>query len=69
MVLVRLDVRMYKNANRTIIITLYKLQLQIDQGPRHKARHSESDKTMENSLELNGTEKKIFLTPSTKNNS
>jgi hypothetical protein len=35
--LVKQDVCMQKNANRSILIIPYKAQLQMDQGPQHKA--------------------------------
>jgi hypothetical protein len=33
---------MYKNANQLILISLFKAQLQVDQGPPHKTRDSET---------------------------
>jgi hypothetical protein len=36
MVLVQMAVSMEKNANRPILISLYKAQVQVDQGPPHK---------------------------------
>jgi hypothetical protein len=36
MVLVQLADSMQKNANRSILISLYKVQVQVDQGPPHK---------------------------------
>ena len=33
---------MQKNANRSIFISLYKAQVQVDQGPPHKTRDTET---------------------------
>ena len=44
MVLVQLAVSMQKNANRPILISLYKAQVQIDQGHPHKTRYTESNR-------------------------
>ena len=41
MVLVQLAVSMQKNANRSILISLYKVQVQVDQRPPHKTRYTE----------------------------
>ena len=41
MVLVQLAVSMQKNANHSILISLYKAQIQVNQGPPHKTRHTE----------------------------
>jgi hypothetical protein len=41
MVLVQLAVSMEKNANRSIFISLYKAQIQLDQGPPHNTRDTE----------------------------
>ena len=30
-----------KNENRPIFVTLYKAQVQVDQGPQHKTRYTE----------------------------
>jgi hypothetical protein len=42
MVLVQLEVSKYKNANQPILISLYKAQFQVDQGPPHKTRDAET---------------------------
>jgi hypothetical protein len=44
MVLAQLVVIMEKNANRSILISLYKGQIQVDQGPPHKTRYTESNR-------------------------
>ena len=41
MLLVQLAVCMQKNANRSILISFYKAQIQMDQGPPHKPRYTE----------------------------
>jgi hypothetical protein len=41
MVLVQLVVSIYKNANQFILISMYKAQVQVDQGPPHKTRYTE----------------------------
>jgi hypothetical protein len=33
-----------KNANRSIFITMHKTQVQVDQNPQHKTRHTEPDR-------------------------
>ena len=35
---------MQKNENRPIFVTLYKAQVQVNQGPQHKTRYSESNR-------------------------
>jgi len=35
---------MKKNENRTIFVTLHKAQVQVDQGPQHKTRYTDSNK-------------------------
>jgi hypothetical protein len=44
MVLVQLEVSMQKNADLSVLISLYKAQLQVDQGPPYKTRHTETNK-------------------------
>ena len=44
MELVQLAVSMFKNANWSIFITWYKAQVQVDQGPPHITRCTESNK-------------------------
>jgi hypothetical protein len=39
MVLVQVAVNMLKNANGSILISLYKAQVQVDQGTPHKTRY------------------------------
>ena len=39
-----LAVSMQKNANGSILISLYKAQVQVDQGPPHKTRHTETNR-------------------------
>jgi hypothetical protein len=41
MVLIQLEVSMQKNANLSILISLYKAQTQVDQGSPHKTRYTE----------------------------
>ena len=41
-VLPQLVVTMLKNANRSILISLYNAQAQVDQGPLHKTRNTET---------------------------
>jgi hypothetical protein len=43
MMLVQLALSMYKNTVWTILIFLYKAQVQVDQGPSHKSRCDESN--------------------------
>jgi hypothetical protein len=43
-VLVHLVVSMQKNVNRYILISLYKAQVQVDQGPPYKTRYTESNR-------------------------
>ena len=33
-----------KNANLSILISLYKAQIQVDQGPPHKTRYTETNR-------------------------
>ena len=40
-VLVELNDCLKKNANKSILITLHKTQLQMDQGPPHKTTYAE----------------------------
>jgi hypothetical protein len=40
-VLFQLVVSMYKNVNRSTLISLYKAQVQVDQGASHKTRYTE----------------------------
>ena len=42
MVLVQLEVTMKKNTNQHIHISLYKAQVQVDQGYPHKTRYTEA---------------------------
>jgi hypothetical protein len=35
---------MWKNENRYIFVTLHKTQVQVDQGPQHKTRHTKSNR-------------------------
>jgi hypothetical protein len=44
MVLFQLEVSMQKNANQSILISLYKGQVQVDQGSPHKTRYSETNR-------------------------
>jgi hypothetical protein len=44
MVVVQLDVSMYKNTNGPILISSYKAQVQVDQGPPHKTRYNEANR-------------------------
>jgi len=44
MVLVKQEVRMYKNANGSILFTLYKAQVEVDQGPPHKTRYTKTNR-------------------------
>jgi hypothetical protein len=44
MVLVQQGVSMQKNANQSILISLDKAQVQVDQGPPHKTRYTETDR-------------------------
>jgi hypothetical protein len=44
MVLIQLVVSMEKNANRSILISLYKAQDQVGQGPPHKTRYTQSNR-------------------------
>ena len=44
MVLAKLDVCMYNNANQSVSITLHKTQVQVNQTPQHKARCTEPDR-------------------------
>ena len=43
MVLAQLAVSSQKNVNQSILISLYKAQVQVDQGPPHKTRYSETN--------------------------
>ena len=67
MVLNQLEVGMQKNANRSILISLYKAQVQVDQGSTHKIRHTEAYRgESEANLEHMGTgEKFLNRTPMT----
>jgi hypothetical protein len=40
--LVQLAVSTWKNTNRHILISLYKVQVQVDQAPLHKTRYTET---------------------------
>jgi hypothetical protein len=44
MVLVQLAVSMLKNENQSILISLYKAQVQVDQGPPQNTRYTESNR-------------------------
>ena len=44
MVLVQPEVSIKKNANRPILIFLYKAQVQVDQRPTHETRYTETYK-------------------------
>ena len=35
---------MLKNENRPVFVISYKAQVQVDQGPQHKARYTESNR-------------------------
>lgn len=49
---------MCKNAHRRIPITLHKIQLEMDQSPQHKVRHTQLlEETVENGFARFGTEK------------
>jgi hypothetical protein len=61
MVLVQLLVSMQKNTNQSILISLSKAQIQVDQGSPHKMRQTETNrKKVGKSLEHMGTGE-IFL--------
>ena len=45
MVLVKLDVCMWKNANAFLFMTLHKTQVQVDQRPQCKTRYTKSNRT------------------------
>ena len=52
---------MQKNANRYIIITLHKTQVQVDHRPQHKTRYTKSNrKESGNCLECVGTGDKLL---------
>ena len=52
---------MQKNANRYIIITLHKTQVQVDHRPQHKTRYTKSNrKESGNCLECIGTGDKLL---------
>ena len=60
MVLVQLVVCMQKNANLPILISLYKAQVQVDQGVPHKTRYTETNrKKLGKTLEHMGTGGKV----------
>ena len=40
----QLAINMSKNANQYTLISLYKPQVQIDQGPPHKTRYTETNR-------------------------
>jgi hypothetical protein len=44
MVLAQLAVSMYENANRSILISLHRAQLQLNQGSPHNTRYYETDR-------------------------
>ena len=44
-VLVQLAVSMQKNANQSLLSSLYKAQVQVDQRPPHKTRYTETNRT------------------------
>jgi hypothetical protein len=44
MVLVQLAVSMKKNTNQSIFISLYKAQVQVNQGPPYKTRYTETNR-------------------------
>ena len=44
MVLAQLEASMQKNANQSILIPLYKAQVQVDQGLPHKTSYTETNK-------------------------
>ena len=44
MVPIQLLATMYKNVNRSILISLCKAQVQVDQGPPHKTRYTETNR-------------------------
>ena len=44
MVLVKLAGSMYKNLNRSILTTLHKTKLQMDQRPKQKPRYTEPER-------------------------
>jgi hypothetical protein len=62
MVLVQMAVSMERNANQSIFISLYKTQVQVDQGSSHKTRYSEYH-TTEGGKSLNTGEKFVNRTP------
>jgi hypothetical protein len=43
-VLAQLVVSMQKNENHSIFIFFYKAQVQVDQGPPHKTRYTETNR-------------------------
>ena len=43
MVLIKLEVYMYKNVNTYMFITLHNVQVQVDQRAQNKTRYSEPD--------------------------
>ena len=61
MVLVQLEVSRQKNTNRSILISLYKAQLQVDQGPPHKSDMLKLiEKKLGKTLEHMGTGEKFL---------
>ena len=42
MLLVQLAARVKKNANQSILISFYNAQFEVDQGPPHKTRYTET---------------------------
>ena len=67
MVLVKVDVCLWENANRSVPVTLYKTQQQMDKRPQHKmgAMYLIKEK-VGNSFELIGTGSNLLnMTPIT----
>jgi hypothetical protein len=44
MVLVQLEVSMQKNGNQSIYISFYNVLVQLDEGPPHKTRYTETNR-------------------------
>ena len=44
MVLVQLEVSMQKNANQSILISLYKAQVHVDHEPPHKTKYNRTNR-------------------------
>ena len=51
---------MKKNANLSILLSLYKAQVQVDQGPPHKARYTETNRRESGEeLQIHGLREKV----------